>query len=136
MKDRDKTNWATLLPEIEFSLNATVQKTTGFSPAEVVFGRQINRSGWLPINKMPPADIIKKIREKQTKNTEITRRHFQVGEVVWIKKEIRDKHQDKYEGPYTIIDKIHDRSYILRNSDNKVVTRNVEKLKILKKGGM
>lgn len=136
LKDKDKTNWATLLPEIEFSLNATVQKTTGFSPAEVVFGRQINRSGWLPLNKIPPADIIKKIREKHIKNTEITRRHFQIGEVVWIKKEIRDKHQDKYEGPYTIIHKIHDRSYILRNSDNKVVTRNVEKLKILKKGGM
>ena len=66
LKDRDKTHWVTFLPEVEFSLNATVQKTTGFSPAEVVFGRQINRSGWLPMKKMPPADIIKKLeRNKQ-----------------------------------------------------------------------
>ena len=30
--------WANLLPNIEFALNASVQKTTGKSPAEIVFG--------------------------------------------------------------------------------------------------
>ena len=36
---------ANLLPDIEFALNASVQKTTGKSPAEIVFGFKINSAG-------------------------------------------------------------------------------------------
>ena len=35
-----------LLPNLEFALNVSVQKTTGKSPAEIVFGFKINRTQW------------------------------------------------------------------------------------------
>jgi len=45
LKDKNEKTWVDLLPEVEYSLNATTQKchTIGMSPAEVVFGFPINR---------------------------------------------------------------------------------------------
>jgi len=40
------SDWEELLPEIEFTLNATFQKTIGKSPAEIIFGKKIYREGW------------------------------------------------------------------------------------------
>ena len=36
--DRQQKDWGRILPEIEFTMNATMQKTLGKSPAEVIFG--------------------------------------------------------------------------------------------------
>ena len=124
-----------MLPDIEFTLNATVQKSIGVSPAEVVFGRTLNRSGWFEDNRTNRDDIIKKIKDNQQENVVLTRRTFNIGDEVWVTKEIRNKDQDKYEGPFKIVSQIHDRSYRLKSNDGKELVRNVEKLKIFKKGG-
>ena len=47
------------------------------------------------------------------------------------------KSKDKYEGPYKVVEKTHDRRYKLINEDGRILDRNVEKLrKFLKKGDM
>ena len=43
IQDKKYRDWADLLPDIEFMINATIQQTTKYSPAEVVFGRTINK---------------------------------------------------------------------------------------------
>ena len=138
LKERGGTNWSELIPEIEYTLNATVQKTTKVSPAEIVFGKKINREQWHDNNKVDRQQIIKEIKEKAENNDkEIeTRRKVEIGNKVLIKKEIRKKDQERYEGPYTVIKKNHDRSYKLQNEDGKVIDRNIEKIKDFNKGGV
>jgi len=127
LRERRTADWAEILPEIEFTLNATRQKTIGKSPAEIIFGKKISRESWYE------TDNQKMIREK---GKEIpTKRHFEIGDEVLIKVETRNKSQDRFEGPYKIKGKIHDRRYILEDANGKTWERNVEKIKkFLKRG--
>ena len=59
-----------------------------------------------------------------------------VGEKVWVKKELRNKEDDRYEGPATIEARIHPRSYQLRFEDGRRMRRNIEWLKTFKTRGM
>ena len=43
LKEKNWSDWVELLPEIEFMLNSTVQRTIKFSPTEVVFGKRISK---------------------------------------------------------------------------------------------
>jgi len=67
LKDRNNMSWARLLPDIEFSLNATVQKLIGVSLTEVVFERTSNRSGWFEDNRTNRDDIIKDLKTNNKK---------------------------------------------------------------------
>ena len=59
-------NWADMLPEIEFSINATEHKTFGISPAEIIYEFKINITNWFENNKLKDTEEIrKKIIEKQ-----------------------------------------------------------------------
>ena len=119
-------DWESLLPEIEFTLNATVQKTTGKSPAEIGLGRKIFREGWFG----------KEEKQTETQESYETKRTFKVGDDVLVEIENRSKDKERYGGPYQIIEKIHDRRYRLRDKDGNVIQRNVEKLRaFLKEGG-
>ena len=60
---------------------------------------------------------------------------FAVGDLVLIKKEIRNKDSDRFEGPFTVIRRIHERSYELKNKQGKTLVRNVEWLRNFKEGG-
>jgi len=102
LKDRDTNDWESLVPEIEFVLNATVQKTLGCSPAEIIFGRTICRETW--VSQTP--DL-----QKPADNESKTRRSFQIGDEVLVKAESRTKDQERYIGPYKVCQKIHDRRY-------------------------
>ena len=128
LKERKETSWADMLPEVEFTLNATRQKTIGRSPAEVILNRKIDRLKWYS-NKMNTSDENIKYPDGKT------RRNFNIGDQVWVKKEIRNKDDDRYEGPYTIIDKIHERSYKLEDKEKKQIVRNVGKFKNFKEKG-
>ena len=121
LKDnRNKKDWADILPEIEFTLNASFQKTIGKSPAEIIFGRKIYREKWYG----------EKLNHREEENTEIqTKREFRIGDYVLFKAETRAKDKDRCMGPYKVIRKIHDRRYLLENEEGKVVERNVEKLR-------
>ena len=52
LHERRSTEWGELIPDIEFSMNATVQKTLNSSPAEVIFGRRLCRERWLSNEKI------------------------------------------------------------------------------------
>jgi hypothetical protein len=137
VKERTKTNWANILPEIEFTLNATVQKTINMSPAEMIFGRKIDRTRWLANkNKKVEKTMINRNEITENQETEPTKRKFEIGDKVLVKKEIRTKDQERYEGPYTITRKIHERSYEMKNEEGTKIKRNIEKIKDFKIGGM
>ena len=122
MNDTKSTDWAKALPDVEYMMNATLQKTIGMSPAEAVFGRKLRR-----INS---SRSTAKFDEKATVRT------FQVGEKVWVKKEMKNKEDDRFEGPATIEQRIHPRSYQIVFNDGRRIRRNVEWLKPFKTRGM
>jgi len=114
-----------LLPEIEFTLNATIQKTTGKSPAEIWLGRKIFREEWFG----------KGGNQTKAQGSYETKRTFRVGDEVLVQIENRSKDKERYGGPYQIIEKIYVRRYRLRDEDCADIQRNVEKIRpILKEG--
>lgn len=126
MKDGMHKDWSELIPEIEFMLNSTIQATLGKSPAEMVFGRKI-KLWW----KSKVENI-----ETTKQNSETTKRCFEIGERVLIKKDVRNKEDDRYIGPATILNKRHDRSYEMETDDKRILIRNVEWLKPYNTRGM
>jgi len=137
--DKYKKDWVDALPEVEFVLNATIQKTTGRSPAEIIFGFRLFKEWKGKRVTSNREEIIKGIQHKQGNkektNEEETKREFKINDEVLVKTEVRTKEQDRYIGPYTVVQKRHDRSYILRDKNDKELVRNVEWLKSFKRGG-
>ena len=66
LKDKLRKDWVEILPEIEFAMNITIQKTIGKSPAEVIFGFKLTRE-WEPkvVQSTDREIIIKEIQERQ-----------------------------------------------------------------------
>lgn len=140
LKDKLKKNWVDILPEIEFTLNATVQSTTGKSPAEVIFGFRISREWRSNINiSQDRNNLIEKVQEQQRNvnfnNDNRIHREFDINELVLVKLDIRRKEDDRYKGPFRISKKLHEKSYELIDKDGKIIIRNVEWLKPFKQGG-
>ena len=80
LKDVGLKDWAKYLPEVEYMMNATFQKSINTSPAEEVFERKLRRTNLK--NKRPSYEDSE------------TRRSFEVGEQVWVKKEMKNKEDD------------------------------------------
>ena len=140
LKDKLKKDWVEILPEVEFVLNTTIQKSIGKTPAEIVFGCKITRE-WIN-NKQIDIDrkeVIDQIHEREHKfqynNSKNINRDFNIGDEVLVKIDIRTKDDDRYMGPFSIIKKLHDRSYEMKNRNGKTLVRNVEWLKPFKRGG-
>ena len=124
--DTNSISWDKKLPEIEFMLNATYQKSIEMSPASMIYGREIRRERWLDSPQMENKQAIQFP----------TKRSFQLGDLVLIKAEVRTKDKERYEGPFTIVAKIHDRRYVLKDQRGRKIERNVEKIKkFLEEGG-
>jgi len=109
--ETDKSrNWVDLLPEIEFCLNATVQKSLQMSPAEIIFGFKINRE-WGDTNR---AGNRKERKQTAIKNQNLItyqndnrgNRFFEIDDKVLVNKEGRGKDEHRYEGPYRVIKKL------------------------------
>ena len=75
------------------------------------------------------------IKEEIPKQKYLTKRIFQIGEEVLVKIETRTKDKDRFKGPYEIVQQIHDRRYRLKHANDRIIERNVEKLKKFLKGG-
>ena len=128
LHERRSSDWAEILPEIEFSLNATLQTTIGMSPAEIIFGRRISREKWDGKNS--------KTFQYERDQEPITRRQFFPGDDVLVKVESRTKDQGRYDGPYKVVRKVHDRRYVLEDMSGKTCERNVEKIKKFLRAGV
>ena len=122
LREKNSKDWAEYLPEVEFMLNATYHKALMRSPAEVVFGRKIYRENL-------------KNDSTEFNNKPITRRKFEKGQKVFLKKMLSNKDEDRYEGPGIIEDQIHERSYQILTKDGRRLIRNVEWLKPFEEGG-
>lgn len=130
MRERKTSDWASILPEVEFTLNATIQSSINMSPAEAMLGRKIFREKW--ISQVERGQT--KPKERQTEP--ITRREFKVGDQVLVKIESRDKGQDRFDGPFTITEKLHQRRYMVTDANGRKLDRNIEQLRqFLKEGG-
>ena len=68
-------------------------------------------------------------------NSSKTHREFNIGAEVLLKVDNRSKEEDRFQGPFTIVNKEHERKYVLKDKDGRVLTRNVEWLKPFKQGG-
>jgi len=66
----------------------------------------------------------------------LTKRRFQIGEEVLVKIETRTKDKDRFEGPYKIVQQIHDRRYRLKDANGRIIERNFEKIKRFLRLGM
>ena len=55
-----------------------------------------------------------------------TRISFDIGDEVLVEAEARSKNKDRFKGPYIVIQKIHDRRYLLEDQEGKTIQRNVE----------
>ena len=54
------------------------------------------------------------------------KREFELGDIVLVRKSIRNKNDGRFEGPGEIIDKVHDRRYTIRFENGRTLLRNIE----------
>ena len=96
----EERNWYELLPRIEFSINATEQSATKYSPFEIVFGRKINLHSRFTNLTERKSDIKNNVRlnlESAAKNMtayEINKRGsriFKEGELVLVRVEPQNR---------------------------------------------
>ena len=132
IKDKLFRDWEECLPHIEFTMNSTIQKTTMCSPGEVIFGRKLSIDRFVGVNEDTKGKSIryKKIAQIMEhtgpEKEKVTSRSFEIGDLVYVKVENRHKQEKRYDGPYTVIRKNHERSYRLQKSDGTEIVRNVE----------
>ena len=134
--------WWKSLPKIEFLINATVQSTTGHSPFEIVFNREINLHAAGGVTRQTDnAKLTESITRHTTEaanrmeNLEGEKRgkqNFEIGQKVFVKVDPQKRRKDAYqfEGPFEIIRQISPHQLELKNmEDGRVIRRRVEWLK-------
>jgi hypothetical protein len=118
-----KQEWDQLLPFACFSYNTTPHSITRYTPYEILFGRKCNIPGILQKGVQPlynHDDIVSVIKRQIQEASEIARSKlvsfkvkqnekdkkigqcFQVKDLVWLRKEQRNKIDPYWEGPYEI----------------------------------
>ena len=113
-------NWSLQVPLIGYNMNTAVSQSRGFAPVEIVFGRNFTtgqldnlaiKDRWefmttvlWPLVRFQRGDSKKKMKEAYDKFYEVTDRHFQEGQVVYVQNPPRGrkKHSDVFAGPYLI----------------------------------
>lgn len=136
--ENDPNKWSDYVRYATFSYNTTVNKSTGYSPFYLMYGREANLpSDYMYIHKDQDPDIVKEIRniqkvrkeipqilqkaqETQKKYFDATKRdlQLQIGDEVLVQnppdfKGDYNKFNNIYRGPYFITDKINDTTYMV-----------------------
>ena len=131
--------WHELLPKVEFSINATYQNSTKLSPFEIVYGRKIVLHTNTEQSIQKSNDIVNSARQnsreaadrmKKFESDKRTRRHFDVGEEVLVRREPhrRKKDDEQYDGPYKIL-KFNSEHQVELQYPNDIRQRRIEWLK-------
>ena len=68
-------------------------------------------------------------KDEERAEETLTKKLANLGEEVLINVETRSKDRDRYEGPYKVVQKVHERQYVLQDESGKTIQRNVEKMK-------
>ena len=110
---RIEGSWDEIMPKIEYSLNSTVQESTGFSPMEIIFGRKVNIHGKDAYVNLDHKQILTEVRNNLRLSADKMRtrdiekkghRVFEIDQKVLVKidPQKRAKDGNVYEGPVKI----------------------------------
>src|ERR1700716_1346107 len=162
MTKRDKTNWDEMLPMALLSYQSTTQKTTKFSPAELLYGKQLRLPSQyeFPTIKAKMQDHvhyqelqdritrlktevernIKKIQDKNKENQErYKQNNLEIGDLVLchitkLDKQWSNKLANKWDRPYIIQEKLDKGAYQLKTLEGNIETKwtNGSRLKVYK----
>ena len=151
-----QSDWPDVIPLVEMSMRGSVHSTTGVTPYETLFGKQMRSPFYeeLEINKTQHEhktmniyvatlrkqveDLRQKIKTKMIdQHTEDVKRNvcqpFKIGDQVWVKtlKVKRDNFlSDRFEGPYTIEKELGKYSFRLKKYNGKeIIDRHQDFLK-------
>ncbi|XP_025016786.1 uncharacterized protein LOC112538932 [Tetranychus urticae] len=142
-QETNRLRWSQILPLMNFAYNTSTNQSTQFSPFYLLYGREPTLPIDLKINpdnrELRLSDYVEFIhnewttvkeqarmnsdesKEKQSKNYERRRRlrTFSIGDLVLYEKQVRSNKLDsKYEGPYEIIEKIGETTYLVRKDEH------------------
>lgn len=134
--------WKDAIPIVELALRSTVSKATGFTPAEVIFGKNTNNSFISVLSKVRLQDE-KNMGEfmqttiNATKNIEriiqqhqpVVKQHkpeFKIGEFVWVQQKGECKSPPA--GPFKVLRHLGDFAYELKHLVNGDVIRRNRRL--------
>ncbi len=150
-KERE-IEWDKALPIVEFGIRNTRSRRTGFTPNEVVFGKNLM---WKENNDLPKQItnneegsmgsyvnlLIRKIKticeniskKNEEANIEDDSPLFNVGDLVWVKRIGAKSGSILYDGPFMIKDRIGLNAYRMLTNDGRVLDRNAIYLKLDKR---
>lgn len=157
MEDKETRDWSEALPSVEFGIRTTKQKTTNYSPYEIIFGRKPNVN-ITQTKVIENKDVegtyserlrgsLEKIHEKVRLNMEIRNKGVQarydknrwskevvVGDKVLVKNEDQRGFDKKYVGPYTVEKVVDKWTYVLYCPVlRKRIRRNYNQIKWIRK---
>ena len=152
MEDRCIKDWSSTLPIVEYGIRNTVQKTTKYSPYEILFGRRPKINLWNIVKtnetKSTLEEYVENMKQKitiihnkvldnienhntkkqDTYNRNRWSKEIQLGDKVMIKCQEHSAFGHRYIGPF-IVKRIIDKwTYILQNG-NDTLQRNYNQIK-------
>ena len=151
-KATDKTDWDKIVPFAMYEYNTSVHSATGFTPFEVVFGRQARSLNPLPdefeletyssyicdlmrclreIQETARNNLIQaKIKSKTQYDKKARPQELQVGMLVYVLKEPRKGKLDRYYNGVFEIKEIRDNNNVILESETgKILTKHLDKVK-------
>jgi len=153
-----KSLWDKMLTQIEYMLRSTINKTTGYSPYEIVFGKEMKTN--IAIDHEFQSKIIeykyahhyiielkkslsqikeivqRNLGEKSNKwisNQKFLRKPLKVGDKVMVKmnKQNQTNLGSKYNGVYEIVKVYNDFTYDIKDSSDKIIRRHRDEVKMI-----
>jgi len=156
LNQRDEKQWVNELPKIEEDYNTLVNKTTGTSPYELMFGRKRRLNAVqkmlreVPESSPSNVDLEERVKEKLKKMREeiITRMNktrtvakpFQVADQVLIEESQigGGKLKARYKGPFEVLKCLPNERYVLKkiNGQQRKTVAGQEQLRLWTKDGV
>ncbi|GFT37354.1 retrovirus-related Pol polyprotein from transposon 412 [Trichonephila clavipes] len=134
----NQQDWDKKLPFFLLAYRSTVHETTGYSPSQMLFGRDLRLPAYLLFSRPPdaplaPEEYIKKLQSRMEEMHHLARERismasekmktqydaratghsFHEGDKVWLwnpkrRKGLFPKMQSNWEGPYTVLKRLND----------------------------
>ena len=149
LSNENRTNWDEQLPYVTFNYNTSVHTTTGIIPFELMYGR----FPVLPFDQQQPTvalsqdpEHVNKLKQYLSSLTECAKTNilqqqkkykerydryrtnsiYKINDLVLIQAlNRRNKFDIRYEGPYRIIRKLGQKTYLVKHIKNSTLTRQV-----------
>lgn len=146
-----KENWMQVIPQIMFAYRSSVHESTGYTPAELWFGRQYK----LPLDLLKPtpdttpyvphSEYVEKLKESIESNFMIAAgnddkkkmkqkvyydrkafgKPYEENDLVWLEIQNQKKFGNAWNGPFMIEKKLNDCVYVIKDPKNKLKKKTV-----------